>query len=280
MTKPNSPGPALDPRAELSSFLRTRRARLQPEDVGAASYGSRRRVPGLRREELAQLAGVSVAYYTRLEQGHAANVSDEVLSSIARVLRLSASEREHLFLLARPQPARRQGAVAARQQVRPELVQMLEAMDALPVYAWGRCTDILVWNTAAWELYEWCFDRSEEQRNWARIVFTDPQAPEYFLDWEAKAAEVAGQLRVDAGQHASDARLAALVAELSASSARFRELWAAHDVKQHAHGSMRIAHSTAGELQLRYETLMLPGDADQALTVTYAADEASRQALG
>lgn len=259
-----------DPRSELNEFLRTRRARLRPEDVGVTAYGRRRRVPGLRREELAQLAGVSVAYYTRLEQGNGQNVSAEVLGAIAGALRLTPSERAHLFHLARPAPA---GAPTQPQQVRPELVELLDSMVGVPAYVWGRRGDVLAWNVAATTIFGRWFERPAEQRNWTRIVFLDPAARDYFLDWENKAAEVVHQLRMDAGRHPHDPLVAALVTEALEQSPDFRRMWATHDVRQFSRGSLRVRHDDLGLMHFRYETLTLPDDPEQAVTIYRAVPE-------
>jgi transcriptional regulator with XRE-family HTH domain len=256
----------IDPRAELNEFLRSRRARLRPEDLGVPMFGRRRRVPGLRREELAQLAGVSVAYYTRLEQGNGQNVSAEVLGSIATALRLSESERAHLFHLAKSRPAH-DGQPSQPQQVRPDVVELLDSLEGTPAYVWGRRGDVLVWNKAAGAVFGRWFDRPDRDRNWARIVFLEPGSREFYLDWEAKASEVVYQLRLDAGMHAHDPLVTALVAELQEKSPDFRRLWASHDVRRFSHGSLRIRHERAGALTLRYETLTLPDDHEQAVTI-------------
>jgi transcriptional regulator with XRE-family HTH domain len=284
VTAPGSdPEPArersLDPRAELSEFLRTRRARLRPADVGLVEYGRRRRVPGLRREELAQLAGVSVAYYTRLEQGNGRNVSVEVLDAISAALQLSETEQAHLLHLARPTRQKRR-PVPPRQQVRPALRELLTAVDTVPAYVWGRRTDVLAWNRSASALFGDWAARAPRDRNWARIVFLDPDSRRLFADWELKASDVVGQLRLDAGQHASDPLLAELVGELSLRSEDFRARWAAHDVKRKTHDTMRITHPLVGELALRYETFTLPGDQEQALAMYHAEPgSASEEAL-
>ncbi|MEV6287863.1 helix-turn-helix domain-containing protein [Kribbella sp. NPDC051770] len=260
---------------ELSEFLRTRRARLQPGDLGLPSYGRRRRVPGLRREELAQVAGVSVAYYTRLEQGNARNVSVEVLDAISNALRLTEAEHSHLLHLA--QPRRQRPTAPRRQRVRPELQLMLDAIDGTPAYVWGRRTDVLAWNRTASALFGDWAARAPRDRNWARIVFLDPAARDLFADWPRKAADVVGQLRLDAGRHPGDPLLDELVGELSIRSEPFRELWAAHDVKRKTHDRMRISHPLVGELWVGYETFTLPDDQDQALSV-YHAEPASKSA--
>ncbi|MGO1057225.1 helix-turn-helix transcriptional regulator [Crossiella sp. CA198] len=263
------PVPPTAPPAELSEFLRTRRARLKPADVGLTDHSRRRRVPGLRREELAQLAGVSAAYYTRFEQGNAHNVSREVLDAISRVLRLSDAEHAHLLRLAQPTRRHRQSE-PPRQQVRPEVRELLTAMEGVPAYVWGRRTDVLAWNQTASALFGDWADREPRDRNWARIAFLDPAARTLFADWEAKAYDVAGQLRLGAGEHADDPQLAALIGELALKSEDFRRLWAAHEVKRKTHGTMRLTHPLVGDLTLHYETLALPGDHDQSLTTYHA----------
>ncbi|MFK0114627.1 helix-turn-helix domain-containing protein [Streptomyces sp. NPDC090994] len=268
--------PGLDQRAELSEFLRTRRARLKPEDVGLPSYGRARRVPGLRREELAQLAGVSVAYYTRLEQGNGRNVSAEVLEAIARALRLTDAERAHLTHLAKPKQQRGRHAVRA-QQVRPALRQLLDSIDTVPAYITGRRTDVLAYNPLASALFgDW--DRMPAlERNWARLVFLRPDYRELFVEWDGKASDIVGYLRMDAGCHTDDPLLASLVGELSMKSATFRRLWAAHDVKEKSHGVKRMRHPLVGELTLSFETFRLVDDADQSL-ITYHAEPGSPSA--
>ncbi|MFI5606398.1 helix-turn-helix domain-containing protein [Amycolatopsis sp. NPDC051903] len=271
------PGPdegRLDPRAELSEFLRSRRARLKPSDVGLPDYGRRRRVPGLRREELAQVAGVSVAYYTRLEQGNGRNVSLEVLTAISSALKLSETEHAHLLHLAKPKPRQRRPAAPRRQQVRPVLQQLLAAIETVPAYVWGRRTDVLAWNRTAAVLFGDWASRAPQDRNWARVVFLDPAAKTLFADWPAKAADVVGQLRLDAGRHPDDPALTELVGELSVKSDEFRTLWAAHNVKRKTHETLRLRHPLVGELSLHYETLVLPGDQEQALSI-YHAEPAS-----
>ncbi|WP_380283249.1 helix-turn-helix domain-containing protein [Kitasatospora purpeofusca] len=268
----------MDPRTELSDFLRSRRARLRPADVGLPDYGGRRRVPGLRREELAQLAGVSTAYYVRLEQGHGANVSAAVLDAIARALRLDPAEHDHLRRIT--QPARR-GAGRARaarpQRVRPELQQLLDAMDGVPAYVLGRRLDVIAWNRLGNALIGDVATLPPEQRNLAWLVFLDRSARELYLDWEAKATDLVGMLRLEAGRDPDDPRLASLIGELCVKSEDFRRLWAAHDVRDKGHGVKELHHPVVGRLTLRYETFRPAGDADQVL-VAYHADPGSPSA--
>ncbi|MFF2845203.1 helix-turn-helix domain-containing protein [Streptomyces sp. NPDC058001] len=275
--RPTGADRALDLRAELSEFLRSRRARLKPEDVGLPEYGRHRRVPGLRREELAQLAGVSVAYYTRLEQGNGRNVSAEVLDAIARALRLTDAEHAHLSHLAKPKNHKKKKAETRQQQVRPALAQLLDAMDGVPAYIVGRRSDVLAWNRLAAALFGDWGSLPAQERNWARFVFLDPASRELFIDWDGKAADIVSTLRMDAGCYPDDPRLSALVGELSVKSDEFRRLWATHDVKEKGHGVKRLRHAVVGELTLPFESFRLADDADQIL-VTYHAEPGSPSA--
>ncbi|MFD9327483.1 helix-turn-helix domain-containing protein [Streptomyces sp. NPDC060065] len=269
-------GPPLDRRAELSEFLRTRRARLKPEDVGMPDFGRHRRVPGLRREELAQLAGVSVAYYTRLEQGNGRNVSAEVLDAISRALRLTDAEHAHLTHLAKPKEhKKKQGA--RPQQVRGALRQLLDTLDGVPAYITGRRSDVLVWNRMAAAVFGDWAELPVQERNWARMVFLKPEYHDLFVEWEQKAIDIVCLLRMDAGCHPDDPRLSALVGELSVKSEDFRRLWATHDVKEKTHGVKRLRHPLVGDLSLQYESFQLAGDVEQVL-VTYHAEPGSPSA--
>ncbi|MFF5724862.1 helix-turn-helix domain-containing protein [[Kitasatospora] papulosa] len=269
-------GPALDRRAELSEFLRSRRARLKPEDVGLPDFGRHRRVPGLRREELAQLAGVSVAYYTRLEQGNGQNVSGEVLAAIASALRLTDAEQAHLSHLAKPKRHRKKPS-ARQQRVREALSRLLDTMDGVPAYVVGRRSEILAWNRMAAAVFGDWSQLPAPERNWARLVFLDPEYRELFVEWDQKASDIVSYLRMDAGCHPDDPRLSALVGELSVKSDDFRRLWARHDVKEKSHGVKRLHHPLVGELSLGFETFTLPDDAEQSV-VAYHAEPGSASA--
>ncbi|MEU6122884.1 helix-turn-helix transcriptional regulator [Streptomyces sp. NPDC047123] len=264
---------------DLGDFLRSRRARIQPADVGLVAHG-RRRVPGLRREEVAQLAGVSVDYYIRLEQGRGPSVSDAVLDAIARVLRLDGTEHAYLRAVARPVP-RARAPRAAAQRVRPGLRLLLDTIDRAPAFVFGRRMDVLAWNDLADAVNG--FSRlSPAERNIPRQVFLEGAGRQCYPEWEAVAAETVAYLRLDAARYPSDAGLCALVGELSVKSAEFRRLWADHQVKEKTHGVKRIDHPVVGELVLPYETLTLPGDPDQLLVVYTpepGSDSADRLAL-
>ncbi|MFD4632093.1 helix-turn-helix transcriptional regulator [Streptomyces sp. NPDC058284] len=249
---------------DLGDFLRSRRARIQPADVGLTAYG-RRRVPGLRREEVAQLAGVSVDYYIRLEQGRGPSVSDSVLDAIARVLRLDETEHAYLRTVARPVPPPRR-ARAAGQRVRPGLRLLLDTIDRAPAFVFGRRMDVLAWNPLADALNG--FSRmTPAERNIPRQIFLEGPGRDCYPEWEAVAAETVAYLRLDAARCPSDSALCSLVGELSVKSEDFRRLWADHQVKEKTHGVKRISHPVAGELVLPYETLALPGDPEQLLVV-------------
>jgi transcriptional regulator with XRE-family HTH domain len=277
---PSTPGErpvaGLDRRAELSEFLRSRRNRLKPADIGLADYGTRRRVPGLRREELAQVAGVSISYYTRLEQGNSANVSGEVLAAIARALQLTDDERSHLTQLVRPTRHAEGKPVSRAQRLRPAVQQLLDSM-TVPAYVNGLRMDILGWNAPAAALFGNWAELPPQERNWGRLIFLSPASRDLFIDWELKARGVAGILRMHAGSHPGDPQLAALVGELSVRSEEFRRLWAAHEVRRKGHGPMRLRHPLVGELQASYETFPLPDDPEQML-VTYHAEPGSESA--
>jgi transcriptional regulator with XRE-family HTH domain len=258
-------------KGELGEFLKTRRARVRPEDVGLQSFG-RRRVPGLRREELAQLAGVSFDYYVRLEQGRAGHPSEAVLDAIARALQLDDAERAHLFDLSRP--ARRRRA-ARPERVRPAVRRLIDALDGLPAMVVGRRMDVLAWNRlAAALLVDWG-ELPREQRNSARHFFLDDGARELYLDWEENARAAVAWLRLAAGRHPDDAGLAELIGELSMKSGDFRRLWPRHDVREKTHGTKRLLHPIVGPLTLNYESLALPGDGDQMLFL-YTAEPGSK----
>jgi transcriptional regulator with XRE-family HTH domain len=257
--------------SDLGHFLKTRRARLGPEDVGLQAFG-RRRVPGLRREELALLAGVSVDYYVRLEQGRAGHPSEGVLDAIARALRLDDAERAHLFDVSRPVRRRR---ATRTERVRPAVQRLIDTLDHLPAMVIGRRMDVLAWNRLAAALVVDWGSLPREQRNSARHFFLDDGARELYVDWEETARATVAWLRLAAGRHPDDAGLAELIGELSMKSEEFRRLWPRHDVREKTHGNKRFQHPIVGPLTLAYESLALPGDRDQTL-VLYTAEPGSK----
>lgn len=247
---------------EIGDFLRSRRARIQPEEVGLPSHG-RRRVPGLRREEVAQLAGVSVDYYIRLEQGRGPSVSDAVLDAIARVLRLDETEHDYLRTVARP---RRRKDRAPAPRVRPGIQLLLDGMDRTPAFVLGRRMDVLAWN-ALGDAVTGFSRMAPAERNIPRHVFLDPASRDIYPDWAAVAAQAVANLRVSSGRDGDDPALSTLVGELSLRSEDFRRLWADHEVKECAYGVKRVRHPVAGLLTLPYETLTVPADPEQTLVV-------------
>jgi transcriptional regulator with XRE-family HTH domain len=267
----------MDMRSEIREFLTSRRAKLKVSDVGLPDYGPRR-VPGLRREEVAVLAGVSVPYYTRLERGDLTGASDSVLDALARALRLDDAERAHLFDLARAaqpigRPPRRR---PAKHRIRPSVQQLLDAMTGAAAHIGNDRLDILGANALGRALYLEMFD-GQERPNAARFVFLDPRARDFYLDWDRIARDVVATLRSAAGRNPYDRDLTDLVGELSTRSEEFRQHWARHDVRFHTSGVKHFHHAQVGDLQLNYERLEVVFDT--GLTIfSYTADPDTRSA--
>lgn len=281
MTRRNSDGrPGAD---DLGEFLRSRRDRLSPEEAGVLSFG-RRRVAGLRREELAQLAGVSATYYTRLEQGHSQNASDVVIESLARALQLDADETAHLFALARPGMIRRP---PAGEPVVPSAGarQLLNAMESVPALLLNRRNDVLAWNRAGHLLLAGHLDfetpaRQSDRPNQTRMLFLDPHTRTLYREWETEAAVAVASLRYIAAQFPDDRLLHELIGELKARSEEFAQLWVRHTVQLCTSGVKRLRHPDVGELDLDYEVLHLPeGDGQRILTHSAAPGSRARSAL-
>jgi transcriptional regulator with XRE-family HTH domain len=250
----------MDAAAELSEFLTTRRANLTPEQIGLPTYGTRR-VKGLRREEVATLAGVSFEYYKRLERGNASGVSEIVLDALANALRLDDAERTHLFDLARAANpgAPRRPRRSSPQSVRPALLQMLDSIEAPATLSNGR-GDYLAANTIGRALYAPLFESCEQPPNSARFTFLDATAQEFFIDWKHAARDLVAHLRSEAGRNPYDRALTDLIGELSTRSEPFRKWWAAHDVRYHQTGTKRLRHPIVGDLELSYEVMPIPAD--------------------
>jgi transcriptional regulator with XRE-family HTH domain len=264
----------VDNRNEIRQFLTSRRARITPEQAGLPTYGGNRRVAGLRREEVALLAGVSVDYYTRLERGNLGGVSEAVLDALARALQLDEAERGHLFDLAQAaNPTARPRRRPAPQRVRPGVQRILDAMDAPADVRNGR-RDILAANRLGYALYSEIFVDPVRPANVARFVFLSPRAREFFPDWEGTANDLVANLRTVAGRNPYDRGLQDLVGELSTRSQEFRTRWAAHNVRQHQTGRKRLHHPVVGDLELTYEVLALPADPGLSLVV-YGAEPGS-----
>ena len=247
-------------KAQLGEFLQTRRSQVRPEDLGVPTYGERRRVPGLRREELALLAGVSTSYYTRLEQGQSLNASPQVLDAVAVALRLDEAERLHLHNLARPARAPGRGRRSAPERMTEATGQLLEALGDVPALVLGRRSDVLAWNRLGHALFAahldpMAPDRAVGRPNMARLVFLDAHTRDLYADWPSKARVVVGNLRLVAGGYPDDAALHTLVGELSAKSADFASMWADHRVRACAVASYEMRHPLVGVLTVTQQTL-------------------------
>ncbi|NYI07223.1 helix-turn-helix domain-containing protein [Allostreptomyces psammosilenae] len=282
---------------ELGDFLRARRARLRPRDVGLPDHGERRRVAGLRREEVAQLAGVSVDYYTRLEQGRATGASGAVLNAVARALGLNTEETRHLHQIAHP-PLHRTSAAAgpigsaarptagpasgpaapadpARDTpVRPSLLALLASMEEVPALVLNHRRDVLAWNRAASALLTDFADLPPGERNLAWQSVLGDRMRRSMLNSADCVRGNAGYLRLAAGRHPDDARLTALIEELSRRSEEFRRRWAEHPVADKSSGVAKFDHPLVGRMDLTYETLRAVGDPEQVL-VAYTAEPGS-----
>jgi transcriptional regulator with XRE-family HTH domain len=266
----------VDQRDEIRDFLASRRAKIAPHRAGLPAYGTNRRVPGLRREEVAMLAGVSVDYYTRLERGNLAGVSDSVLDAIAGALQLDEAERTHLFDLARaagtkPARVRRRSAPS---QVRPSLQVMLDAITGAPAVIRNDRLDLLASNRLGRALYAQVFRDPVRPANNARFTFLDPAARGFWDDWARVADDTVGILRGLAGRNPYDKSLTDLVGELSTRSEEFRVRWAAHDVRVHGTGRKVVHHRVVGRLELMYEVMNLPSDPELTVLV-YTAEPGS-----
>ncbi|MHC6221442.1 helix-turn-helix transcriptional regulator [Arthrobacter sp. MMS24-S77] len=280
----------MDRRDEIREFLISRRAKISPEQAGIPVYGDLRRVPGLRREEVAQFAGVSTDYYTRLERGSIRGVSDAVLEAVASALQLDEAERAHLMDLARTAnaPSRRTPRRPQQQRVRPGVLRLLDGMTGAVAMLQNGRSDVLAANLLGRALYGPVFnfaarpgqDASGRSPNQARYLFLDRGASDFYPDWRGVAATTVAMLRSEAGRNPDDRALNELVGELTTRSELFAALWAGHDVRIHTTGTKRFHHPVAGDLSLQFETLDLPGDEGQTLfTFTAEPGSASENAL-
>ena len=263
----------MDPAKDIAEFLTSRRGKVTPEQVGLPTYGARR-VKGLRREEVASLAGVSVEYYRRLERGNVSGVSEGVLEALARALRLDDAERAHLHDLARAvgwvganSPTRRR---STQQRVRPAVQRIVDGMTT-PAIVRNSRVDYLSANALGRALYAPVFESREQPANSARFTFLDPAAQDFYADWERTAKDLVAHLRSEAGRNPYDRDLSDLIGELSTRSPEFRTWWAAHNVRYHQTGTKRLHHPVVGDLELSYEVMELPADAGLNISV-YSAE--------
>lgn len=266
----------MDNQSETRDFLATRRAKITPEQAGLPVYGGNRRVPGLRRGEVAMLAGMSVEYYTRLERGNLSGASEGVLESLARALQLDEAEQAHLFDLARAastsrRPPRRR---ATAQPVRASVQLMLDAITTAPAFVRNGRLDILAANQPGYALYSEMYAGPVRPANHARFIFLDNRSFGFYPDWDRAANDTVAILRTEAGRDPYDRGLTDLVGELSTRSEEFRTRWAAHNVRQHHTGVKHLRHPVVGDLHLMYEALELPADDGLSLLV-YTAEPGS-----
>ena len=268
-------------RDDVREFLATRRAKITPQQAGLASYG-RRRVPGLRREEVAMLAGVSTDYYARLERGNLTGVSDSVLDAIARALRLDEAETAHLYDLTRaanaaPRTARRRRA--PQHQIRPSVQRILDGMADVPAIVLNGRLDLLATSRLGAALYSPVYADPDRPVNLARFCFLDPQATALYPHWDEAANTTVAMLRTEAGRNPYDRDLSDLIGQLSTRSETFRNRWANHNVRLHRTGSKIYHHPVVGRLTLEFEVMELSADTGLALTAFTAADSASQDGL-
>jgi len=265
-----------DVRGQIGAFLSTRRARISPAQAGLPVYrGEHRRVPGLRREEVAVLAGISTEYYTRFERGNATGVSDSVIDGIAHALQLDDAERAHLLDLIRTAGrTRRSRRRTAPPHVRPAVQRIIDSMTATPALVLNRRLDILAGNALGYALYAPVYADPIRPPNNARFIFLDPHATEFFRDWEKVASDTVAMLRAEAGRDPYDRGLSDLIGELSTRSDHFRVRWAAHNVRIHTAGVKLIRHPVVGDLDLPFESFPIPGEPSQSL-LTYTTEPGS-----
>jgi transcriptional regulator with XRE-family HTH domain len=269
----------MDNRTEVRDFLTSRRARITPEKAGLPLYGTNRRVQGLRREEVAMLAGVSTDYYTRLERGNLTGVSESVLEALASALQLDDSERTHLFDLARAASAGgRRRRTSPKQHVREGVQRILDSIGA-PAYVRNNRLDLLGVNRLGRALLSDLYGDGS-QPNLARYLFLDERSRDFYVDWSSVAKDVVAALRIEAGRNPYDRGLTDLVGELSTRSEEFRTWWASHNVRLHRTSTKQMRHPVVGELELTGEALELPGDTGLTIiTYTVEPNTTAEQAL-
>ena len=265
----------MDNRNDIREFLTSRRERLTPQEAGLPDFGGRRRVKGLRREEVALLAGMSTEYYVRLERGNGAGVSEAVLDGISRALRLDEAEHAHLYDLVRAanegaDPRRRRGP-SRPQQVNPSLQQLIDAMHDVPVFIQNGRLDAVATNQLGAALFSEMFVMPQRPMNAARFMFLDPRAQTFYRDWPGNARQIVALLRAEAGRAPYDRILTDLVGELATRSDIFRTLWASHDVRVHRTGSKNLHHPIVGDLDLTFEAMDLTSEPGLQLLAFSAA---------
>lgn len=270
--------------AAMGAFLRKRRAALSPGDVGLMDYGTRR-VPGLRREEVAMMAGMSVTYYARLEQGQHVNASDSVINSLAQALALTDVERKHLADLSGIRRRNTKSSRSRPDHVRPGTKRLIDAMGAVPAVVLGKRTEVLAWNVSGHRLIAAHVDFESPELpsrrpNMTRMLFLDAPTRSLYPYWRSEAARAVASLRLLSGRFADDAELAALVGELTLKSPEFAVMWAEHPVENCMSGQKTLDHPDLGPLELGFEVLTVPDDSGhRILTYTAAPGSSSAAAL-
>jgi hypothetical protein len=263
----------MDNSKDVRDFLMSRRSRITPAQAGIPAYGGTRRVPGLKREEVAMLAGVSTEYYARLERGNLRGVSESVLESLARTLQLDEAERAHLLDLARAAAPSRVGTRRSQAKVRPSVEQILAGMTGTPAYVRNSRMDILAANSLCFSLYADILSPAVLPLNLARFMFLDPRSQEFFLEWDTVADDLAAALRAEAGRSPHDRALNALIGDLATGSTEFATRWARHNVRFHRTARKTLHNPLVGDIELTGDSLELPGD---GLTlIAYTAEPGS-----
>lgn len=254
----------MDTPEAISDFLTTRRAKLTPAQVGLPDFGGRRRVPGLRREEVALVAGMSAEYYKRLERGNATGVSEAVIDGVSRALQLDDAEHAHLNDLIRAANAgaspQRRRSPSRKSQVTESLQQTIDAMSTVPVYVQNGRLDAVATNPLGRALFSEMLDDARQPANAARFIFLEPRAQTFYREWEAQTRQIVAILRAEAGRSPYDRQLGHLVGELSTRSDLFRKLWGAHDVREHRTGLKSVHHPVVGDLDLTFHAMDLASD--------------------
>ncbi len=267
----------MDSKSDVRDFFVTRRAKISPEQANLPTHGTRR-VPGLRREEVAALAGVSVDYYNRLERGNLSGVSEAILESVANALQLDEAERLHLYRLAQAaKPVPRARPTTSRPKLSPSIQRVLDGMTGVAAIVRNGRMDLLAANMLGRALYSPAYDAEPETPNLARFAFMNPAARELYPDWDGAANVAVALLRTEAGRTPGNAALTALVGELSTQSEEFRQRWAMHNVRTHYNGTKTFHHPEVGDLVLAYDLMEFPGSAGLSLTA-YTAEPATKSA--
>ena len=269
----------MDNRAEIRDFLTSRRARLTPEQAGLRDYGGTRRVPGLRRSELAGLAGLSVEYVTQLERGNLGGASDSALDALARALQLDEAERTHLYDLARAAAASGRSSRRRRTAtLRPSLYRVLDTVGA-PAFVSNSRGDVVAANQLAFALYSDILSPQALPFSMPRFMFLDRRADAFFLDWDTLADDTVAALRIEAGRNPTDRQLSDLVGELATRSDAFATRWAKHNVRLHRTGTKRLLNPVIGEIELTADALELPGEDLALIVYTAPADSSAQEKL-